>query len=98
MTASELIATLRDVKETTRRGFAALDEATQRAIASRGGRKAHADGVAHEFDSDEARKAGRKGGRVVSKDRAYMREIGRRGGLARRNGDKASATKPDRKE
>lgn len=34
----------------------------QREIASKGGRAAHAKGTAHEWSSDEARAAGRKGG------------------------------------
>ena len=34
----------------------------QREIASKGGRAAHAKGTAHEWSSDEAREAGRKGG------------------------------------
>ena len=47
---------------TSNRGFASMDPAKQRAIAAQGGRAAHAQGVAHEFDSAEAREAGRKGG------------------------------------
>lgn len=47
---------------TSRRGFAAMDEEKQREIAAKGGRAAHAKGVAHQFTSEEARKAGRKGG------------------------------------
>ena len=46
----------------TKRGFAAMDQAKQREIASKGGRAAHQKGTAHEFDSNEAREAGRKGG------------------------------------
>ena len=44
------------------RGFAAMDPRAQREIASVGGRAAHASGHAHEFTSEEAREAGRKGG------------------------------------
>jgi general stress protein YciG len=44
------------------RGFASMDKELQREIASKGGRAAHAQGVAHEFNSEEAREAGRKGG------------------------------------
>ena len=44
------------------RGFAAMDPAKQREIASKGGRAAHQKGTAHEFTSEEARVAGRKGG------------------------------------
>lgn len=65
------------------RGFAAMDEARQREIASQGGRAAHEKGTAHEFTSQEAREAGRKGGEAVSQDREHMAMIGRRGGEAR---------------
>jgi general stress protein YciG len=41
-------------------GFAALDPQRQREIASMGGKAAHASGRAHEFNTDEARAAGRK--------------------------------------
>ena len=44
------------------RGFAGMDEEKQRKIASEGGRAAHEKGTAHEFSSEEAREAGRKGG------------------------------------
>ncbi|MGE5335334.1 MAG: KGG domain-containing protein [Nitrososphaerota archaeon] len=44
------------------RGFASMDREKQREIASRGGRAAHEQGTAHEWNSDEARIAGRKGG------------------------------------
>jgi general stress protein YciG len=47
---------------TSRRGFASMDPQRQREIASAGGRAAHRQGVAHEWSSDEAREAGRKGG------------------------------------
>ena len=67
----------------SRRGFASMDPQRQREIASKGGKAAHAKGTAHEFDSDEARRAGRKGGEVVSRNRDHMAEIGRRGGEAR---------------
>lgn len=60
-----------------------MDPARQRAIASKGGKAAHAKGTAHEWTSDEAREAGRKGGEVVSRDRAHMAAIGREGGEAR---------------
>ncbi|HEY4013321.1 MAG TPA: KGG domain-containing protein [Polyangiaceae bacterium] len=65
------------------RGFASMDRSKQREIASKGGKAAHAQGRAHEFTSDEARTAGRKGGEAVSQDRAHMAAIGRSGGQAR---------------
>lgn len=46
------------------RGFASMDEEKQREIASKGGKAAHEKGTAHEFTSEEAREAGRKGGQA----------------------------------
>ena len=46
------------------RGFASMDPAKQREIASKGGRVAHEKGSAHEWTPDEARAAGRKGGQA----------------------------------
>jgi uncharacterized protein len=46
------------------RGFASMDPEKQRAISSKGGRAAHRSGNAHEFDSQQAREAGRLGGRA----------------------------------
>jgi len=71
------------------RGFGSMDSKKQREIAAKGGRAAHAQGTAHEFTHEEAREAGRAGGEKVSKDRAHMAEIGRRGGLARHRNAKA---------
>ncbi len=39
-----------------------MDRGKQRDIASKGGKAAHQKGTAHEWTSDEAREAGRKGG------------------------------------
>lgn len=47
---------------TSNRGFASMDEDKQREIASKGGKAAHQSGNAHEFSSEEAREAGKKGG------------------------------------
>ncbi|WP_219114863.1 KGG domain-containing protein [Janthinobacterium sp. UMAB-56] len=44
--------------DTRKRGFASMDPAQQREIASEGGRAAHEKGTAHEFTSEEARRAG----------------------------------------
>ena len=51
-------------KTTSNRGFAVMDEDKQREIASKGGKAAHQKGTAHEFNSQEAAEAGRKGGRA----------------------------------
>ena len=73
-------------RSTSKRGFASMDREQQRRIASQGGKTAHQRGVAHKFDSAEAREAGRKGGESISQNREYMAEIGRRGGAASRGG------------
>ena len=46
-----------------------MDPQRQREIASEGGRAAHEKGTAHEFTSEEAREAGRKGGMARSANR-----------------------------
>lgn len=48
-------------------GFASMDPKKQREIASQGGRASHAKGTAHEWTSEEAVEAGRKGGRARGK-------------------------------
>ncbi|MGH7272220.1 MAG: KGG domain-containing protein [Polyangiaceae bacterium] len=47
------------------RGFAAMDRTLVSEIARKGGKAAHSAGTAHEFTSEEARVAGRKGGRAT---------------------------------
>lgn len=47
------------------RGFAAMDQAKQREIASKGGKAAHEKGTAHEFSSQQAAEAGSKGGKAA---------------------------------
>jgi uncharacterized protein len=51
------------------RGFASMDRSKQREIASKGGKAAHQKGTAHEWTSEEARDAGRKGGLASHKRR-----------------------------
>ena len=66
----------------SKRGFASMDKEKQRQIASLGGRAAHQKGLAHEFTTEEAREAGRKGGAAVSRNREHMANIGQKGGAA----------------
>ena len=66
-----------------RRGFAAMDRDRVKAIASKGGRAAHAAGTAHQFSADEARTAGKKGG---------MAPHVRRGGVRRKATNEATPT------
>ena len=68
-----------------RRGFAAMDRDRVREIASKGGKAAHAAGTAHQFSSDEARVAGRKGG---------MAPHVRRGGVRRRPNESGTSVGP----
>lgn len=73
-------------KTPAKRGFAAMSKERQKEISSMGGRAAHAQGKAHVFTSEEARIAGRKGGAAVSRNRAHMAAIGRKGGENSRSG------------
>jgi hypothetical protein len=47
------------------RGFASMSRAAQREIARKGGLAAHAKGSAHQWTSEEAKKAGSLGGKAV---------------------------------
>lgn len=73
-----------DEKKPTKanRGFAAMTPAARSDIARKGGQAAHAAGTAHQWTSEDAKAAGRKGGLTSSADRARMAEQGRRGGIA----------------
>lgn len=57
-----------------KRGFGSMGNtpegrAKQKEIASKGGKAAHQKGTAHEWTSDEAREAGRKGGMAHHRNR-----------------------------
>ena len=58
------------------RGFASMDRAKQREIASKGGKAAHQKGTAHEWTSEEARDAGRKGGIASHRRRREQMSVG----------------------
>lgn len=54
-----------------KRGFAGMtDRKKQREIASKGGKAAHANGTGHEWTTEEAREAGRKGGLKAARIKA----------------------------
>jgi uncharacterized protein len=59
----------------SKRGFSSMDPQKQREIASKGGKAAHQKGTAHEFTSEEARVAGKKGG-AASRERRGKVESG----------------------
>ena len=68
------------------RGFASMDRSKQREIASKGGKAAHQKGTAHEWTSDEAREAGRKGGMA-----SHRRKQEQQGGGSSPSGEGASS-------
>lgn len=65
------------------RGFALLSREERTLLARRGGIAAQAKGHAHRLTSEEASIAGKKGGSIVSMDRAHMAAIGRKGGASK---------------
>ena len=73
------------------RGFASMDRAKQREIASKGGKAAHQKGTAHEWTSEEAREAGRKGGMASHRRKQQAREGRTAANRARRRGAAAAA-------
>jgi len=64
------MSTTRDREKKQKRGFASMNPEKQREIASKGGRSAHEKGTAHEFTSEEAALAGRKGGQASGRGRS----------------------------
>ena len=61
-----------------------MDPERHKEIARRGGQRAHRLGKAHTFTPEQAREAGQKGGNLISRNRAHMAEIGRKGGTSPR--------------
>ncbi len=47
-----------------KRGFASLSVERRREVAASGGRSAHALGLAHKFTSEQAKEAGKRGGKI----------------------------------
>jgi general stress protein YciG len=70
----EMEGTVSEPGRKERRGFASMSPEKQREIASKGGRAAHEKGTAHEWTSDEARNAGRKGGQISRGGRGKLIE------------------------
>jgi general stress protein YciG len=61
------------------RGFAAMDRKLVSEIAKKGGQAAHRAGTAHEFTSEEARVAGRKGGQATHAKRNAAKQQNEKG-------------------
>jgi general stress protein YciG len=81
------------------RGFAAMDPTLVKSIASKGGKAAHASGTAHQFTTEEARAAGRKGGHAAHMKK--MKEAGLKATLPIELGEAAqvfSNNKPEAAE
>jgi uncharacterized protein len=76
------------------RGFASMDRSKQREIASKGGKAAHQKGTAHEWTSEEAREAGRKGGMASHRRKQQQQgggnEPGAEGGSPRDTGERGA--------
>jgi len=58
-----------------------MDRSKQKEIASKGGKAAHQKGTAHEWTSEEARDAGRKGGLASHRRRREQRDAGEMAGI-----------------
>jgi uncharacterized protein len=57
------------------RGFASMERQRQLRLASKGGIMAHRLGRAHEWTSDEAKIAGRKGGQACQRAKLLKRKV-----------------------
>jgi len=77
-----------------RRGFASMTPEKQREIASKGGRAAHQKGTAHEWTSEEARSAGRKGGQISRGGRGRLVDSDSSSAMPPADGSDTSATAP----
>lgn len=66
-----------------------MDRAKQREIASKGGKAAHQKGTAHEWTSEEARDAGRKGG--IASHRRRREQLGNTASNSPEMGDRMNA-------
>jgi general stress protein YciG len=79
------------------RGFASMDRNKQREIASKGGKAAHQKGTAHEWTSEEAREAGRKGGMASHRRKQQQQGGGNEssGGAGNESGGGPSAAGSD---
>ncbi len=77
---------------TSNRGFASMDPERQREIASEGGKAAHEKGTAHEFTSEEARRAGS----MSHGNRQSEQSSSQSGGAAKESGNKSGGSDKSR--
>ena len=76
--------------------FSTLTPEQRKEFGRLGGQMTQRLGKAHRFTPEEAREAGKKGGHAISRNRAHMAEISRKGVNARRR--RAEARDQNRKE
>ena len=75
-----------------------MDRSKQRDIASKGGKAAHQKGTAHEWTSEEAREAGRKGGMASHRrkqEQQQQHDAGRRPDRATRRNRRWRTPNPE---
>jgi uncharacterized protein len=77
---------------TSNRGFASMDPERQREIASEGGKAAHEKGTAHEFTSEEARRAGSMSHGNRQSEQASTRS----GGASKQKGEQGGSKQSDK--
>ena len=75
-----------------------MDRAKQRDIASKGGKAAHQKGTAHEWTSEEAREAGRKGGMASHRRRKEMTDQPMGGSIESSSESSSMSEMPDSME
>ena len=70
------------------RGFAAMSPEKRREVSGKGGKSAHAQGLAHQWTSEEASEAGKKGSKTAHAQGTAYRwtketagEAGKKGGI-----------------
>lgn len=78
-----------------RRGLALLSPERRKQIASLGGQTTKKNGTAHKYRSAQASEAGKKGGGHWRDHPDHMREIGRKGGLAKKGYRQHRASQTD---
>ena len=84
-----------EIAQPKKKGFALLSPEQRKAIASKGGSVAQANGNANRFTAEQAQVAGQKGGKSVSQDRAHLQKIGRVGAINRHKKRKTYSLKPE---
>lgn len=75
--AKDRAAAERAARPRGRQGFASMAPERRRAVAAKGGKSAHAQGLAHRWSPEEARRAGQKQGKTAKAIAAAFEKAGR---------------------